>query len=252
MLRLLATRFGFVFRDGFRIWLLAPVIPALIVLPEFAQHVIEIQIGMFDNREAGQALANDPVRWTFGYAKLAGLVLAILATLRFWGATSNGGYWWGLRSIAWKNLLIAFGLIALTGLPGLFLEDRIGEQSTGLINTALGLATLPLIVLLVHGLSGNRDASLRSVFRHDWFAAVRIVVFTAIVWIPLQYLHGKNHDWAFGAPDALVWAVMIFDSIIVGLIATLAGTAIHHGSLPLRTKPASLHAGSPKKAETRE
>jgi len=236
MLRLLATRFGFVFRDGFRIWLLAPVIPALIVLPEFAQHVVEIQIGMFDSPEAGQALANDPVRWAFGYAKLAGLALAILATVRFWGARSNGGYWWDLRAIAWKNLLIAFGLIALTGLPGLFLEDRIGELTTGLINTALGLATLPLLVLLVHGLSGNRDASLWSVFRYDWFAAVRVVVFTALVWIPLQYLHGKNHDWAFGAPDALVWALMIFDSIIVGLIATLVGTAIHHGALPLRGK----------------
>ena len=63
MLRLLATRIGSVFRDGFRIWILAPIIPALIGLPEFAQHVVEIQIGMFDSREAGQALANDPTRW---------------------------------------------------------------------------------------------------------------------------------------------------------------------------------------------
>ena len=106
MLRLLATRFGFVFRDGLRIWLLAPIIPALIVLPEFAQHVVEIQIGIFDSRDAGQALANDPTRWMFGYAKLAGLVFAILATVRFWGARSNRGYWWDLRAIASKTALL--------------------------------------------------------------------------------------------------------------------------------------------------
>ncbi|MAQ65374.1 MAG: hypothetical protein CMN69_01555 [Sphingomonadaceae bacterium] len=234
------------FRDGLRIWLLAPIIPALIVLPEFAQHVAEIQIGMFDSRDAGRALANDPTRWAFGYAKLTGLLLAILATVRFWRAAKNGGHWWDLRPIAWRNLLIAVVWIALTGLPDLLLESGIGEQITGLINIALGLATLPLLVLLVHGLSGNRDASLRSVFHHDWLAAVRVVAFTATVWIPLPNLHGKNHDWASGAPDALVWILMIFDSIVVGFLATLAGTAIHHGALPLRTQ----HTASPEVSPT--
>lgn len=250
MFRLLIARTGSVFRDGLRIWLLAPIIPALIVLPEFAQHVVEIQIGMFDSREAGRALANDPTRWAFGYAKLTGLLFAILATVRFWGVAKNGGPWWSLRQIAWKNLLIAVGLIALTGLPSVLLEEMIGEQSARLIDLSLGLATLPLLVLLVHGFSGNRDANLRSVFRYDWFAAVRVAAFTAAVWIPLQYLHGKNHDWAFGAPEALVWLLMIFDSIVVGLIATLAGTAIHHGSLPLRAQPASLSQASQTETET--
>ena len=78
------------------------------------------------------------------------------------------------------------------------------------------------------------------------FAAVRVLAFAAMVWIPLQYLHGKNHDWAFGSPDALVWLLMIFDSIVVGLIATLAGTAIHHGSLPLRAQLKSASETSAK------
>ena len=66
------------------------------------------------------------------------------------------------------------------------------------------------------------------------------LVFWYVVWVwsrrfAKQTVY-QNHDWAFGAPDALVWALMIFDSIIVGLIATLVGTAIHHGALPLRGK----------------
>lgn len=246
MFRLFINRIRNVFRDGLRIWLLAPIVPALIVLPEFAQHVAEIQIGMFESREAGRALAEDSTRWAFGYAKLAGLLFAILATIRFWGAARHDSQWWNLGSIAWQNLTIAVVLIALTTLPGTLLEDRIGEERAGWIDTALALATLPLLVLLVRGLSGDRDMSLRSVFRHDWFAAVRVLAFAAMVWIPLQYLHGKNHDWAFGSPDALVWLLMIFDSIVVGLIATLAGTAIHHGSLPLRAQLKGASETSPK------
>lgn len=239
MLKLLGLRIWEVLRDGFRIWMLAPLIPALIVLPEFAQHVFEIQIGMFESREVGRSVSNDPTRWAFGYVKIAGLLLSILATIRFWGAASNGRRWWNLTSVAWKNVLIAVVLIMLTTLPGTLLEDVIGAERAGWIDIALALATLPLIVLLVRGISGDHAAKLRDVFRHDWFAAVRLLVFLAMIWVPLQYLHGKNHDWAFGAQDTLVWLLMIFDSVVVGLIATLAGTAIHHGSLPPRGRVAT-------------
>ena len=234
MPRLLFARLFEVLRDGFRIWIFASLIPALVVLPEFVQHVAEIQIGMFESREIGRSLSDDPTRWAFGYVKLAGFLLAILATIRFWGAFRYADRWWNVASIGWGNVLIAGALIALTTLPGTLLENAIGEEKAGWIDIALALATLPLLVLLVRGVSGDRQTSLRSAFRHDWFAAIRVIVFAVAVWVPLQYLHGKNHDWAFGAPDYILWSLMIFDSIVVGLIATLAGTAIHHGALPLR------------------
>ncbi|MFN3511007.1 MAG: hypothetical protein ACK4ZA_06600, partial [Tsuneonella troitsensis] len=46
--------------DSFRIWWLAPVIPLIAVLPEFAQHVAEVRLGMFDSIEQARAIANDP------------------------------------------------------------------------------------------------------------------------------------------------------------------------------------------------
>lgn len=239
MFNLLLGRVLATLRDGLRIWVLAPLIPALIVIPEFAQHVAEVQSGMFESRDAGRLLADDSTRWAFGYAKIAGLLLAILGTIRFWGAARNGGRWWNLASVAWKSVLIAVILTGLTTLPGTLLEASIGEKKAGWIDMALALATLPLLVLLVRGLSGDQKTNLRVVFRHDWFAAVRLLAFAALVWVPLQFLHGKNHDWAFGAPDALVWFLMLFDSLVVGLLATLAGTAIHHGPLPLKTPDGS-------------
>jgi ABC-type antimicrobial peptide transport system permease subunit len=38
-----------------------------------------------------------------------------------------------------------------------------------------------------------------------------------------------NHDWALGASPIVVWGLMIFDSLLVGLMAGLTGTALYLG-----------------------
>lgn len=72
--RLLAT-----YRLGARRLIAAPLIVALVAVPELVQHFVEIKMGMFASQAAFKALAFDPTRWAFGYAKLAGLWLAMLA-----------------------------------------------------------------------------------------------------------------------------------------------------------------------------
>ncbi len=232
-------------RDGFRIWWLAPVIPLLVVVPEAIQHVVEISIGMFDSREAARALGDDPRRMAAGALKVVGLVLAILATIRFWssrdlGGRETGGRWWDPRAIAWRNFFIALGLIILSSLPGLLLRPTLGEEASAWIDLGVLLATLPLLVLLASGLSGDRSDSLGRVYRHGWLSALAIVVLAAIVWIPLQYLHGLNHQWAMGAPALAQWALMAFDSLVVGLLATMTGTAIHRGRVAGGGRPGRL------------
>ncbi|HEV2043196.1 MAG TPA: hypothetical protein VGR05_00820, partial [Sphingomicrobium sp.] len=44
------------------IWV-APLVLALVAVPEFLQHVAEIQLGMFDSRESARAVADHPQRW---------------------------------------------------------------------------------------------------------------------------------------------------------------------------------------------
>ena len=223
------SRFSAALRDGFRIWWLAPLIPALVVVPEFIQHVAEIRIGMFDSREAARALSDDPRRMVWGYLKIAGLLIAILAAARFWGARASGTRWWDLRTVRLGALALAFGLMLLTGLPEILLEGRVSEEIGMAITLAISLATLPLLVLLVAALVGDGSMTLRSAFRNGWLPALRMLVFAAILWVPLQWLHGKNHDWAMGQDSAIVWALMVFDSLVVGLLAMMAGTAFHHG-----------------------
>lgn len=94
------------------------------------------------------------------------------------------------------------------------------------------IASLPLFVLIVAGLRGDAATTLRSIYRVGWLGALRALLFAAPLWIPLQWLHGMNHQWAFGAADPQVWGLMAFDSVVVGLMAVMAGTAIHHGCVP--------------------
>lgn len=230
MIRALAERFLSTARDGIAIWWLAPIIPALVVVPEFAQHIAEIQLGMFESREQAKLASEDPTRWIFGYFKIAGLVLAFLATIRFWGARSFGHAWWDLRQVAWVPLLIAVALIVATSFPGTLAEPYIGAEQAGYIDIAFALATLPLFPMLVRALAGDGETSLKHVFRTGWFAAIRMVIFAAVFWVPLQWLHGELHSWSIGASVSLVWVMMIIDSLVVGLLATYAGTAFHHGS----------------------
>lgn len=222
-------RFVTVVRDGLRIWWLAPAIPLLIVVPEFAQHVAEIRLGMFEGGEAARAAADHPTRWAFGYLKIAGLLLAILATIRFWSA--RAGRWWDVRDIAWKPTLLALSVVLLSAVPGLALRPTIGEAAAGWVDLAVMLATLPALALLVAGLSSDRQVRLRTLLTTGagWLATLRILVFAAAVWVPLQWVHGLNHQWAIGAAEPVVWALMVWDSLVVGLLATMAGTALHHG-----------------------
>ena len=228
----LLARFGAVLRDGLRIWWLAPVIPALVVVPEFVQHVIEIRIGMFDSLERAREAGDSAQRMIPGYFKVAGLILAIFAAVRFWGAHANGARWTDWRAVRWKAFFVAFAILVVTSVP-IFAAQAISEAAGAIANLVVGLAILPVYVLIVRALAHAPDATLGSVYRTGWAAALLMAALAILTWMPLQALHGLNHRWAIGASPALVWALMVFDSLVVGLLATYAGTALHHGSVPL-------------------
>lgn len=226
-----------VLRDAFHLCWLAPAIPLIAVIPEFIQHVVEINLGMFDSRDLARALSDDPTRWAFGYAKLAGYLITILAAVRFWAGRAHGLKWYSPKNFALK----VFGLALLLNAVVMILEAviegplkvAVGVNVTEAFSVGISIATLPLLVLLVAGLVGDKNATVGSVYRTGWLAALRIVLFSAVVLIPLMALHSYNHTLAIGSDTTLVWGIMIFDSLLIGLLAVGWGTAIHHGYQPL-------------------
>ena len=213
-------------RKGFSLFWLGPLVVALIIIPEFAQHVVEIQIGMFDSREAAKLLSNDSTRWAFGYVKLAGLVLAFLASARFWWCAAHGGRWYDLRSVAWGKFLLGLLLFTVTGMLAEPFASLIEEPVLTLLRIALSLLSLPFLIVMVAGLFGDDDITVKDAWRRSWPYVALLALLLVSGFGPAQFLHGLNHRWAIGAPIALVWALMIFDSLVVGLLASLVGAAI--------------------------
>lgn len=209
-------------KDSLRLWRIATWIPLLVVLPELIQHGIEIKLGMFGSRDAFKALSADPQRMLFGYFKVAGLVLAIIAAAGYWSRRGGHKVRWAAAGIALLLNLLPFVLL----LP---IEGRVSASVWMFINAAVSIAALPLLILLLGSLFGDRAMTLSNAYQRGWGKAVRIALLVPLGWFPLSMMHQYNHLLAMGQPQGAVWALMVWDAIIVGLMACWAGTALHHG-----------------------
>jgi hypothetical protein len=225
----LLRHFSLVIRDGLALWWLAPIIPLIAVCTEFYQHYGEVTLGMFDSEEAFSALATSPERLRFGIWKITGVLIALSGAAQFWSNRKYGEPWWSMRvflhrktAIAWVLNLVIFGLIAL-------LIKWVGLDSAILPILAMVIVTLPVLLYTSAALFGDDSWSLKRSFTAGWKPLLRMSGFMLAVLIPFQVIHVANHHWAFGASDILLWVILVFDSLLVGLLATLAGTALHHG-----------------------
>lgn len=213
------------YRLGGRTMLAAPVIAAVAILPELAQHVVEIKLGMFASIDAFRALADDPARWAFGYAKLAGFWLAILATARFWAVEGDVA-----RAIrpGWSAAGRLSAGIGLAVLQSLLMKAVAGHGVV--IDTVASLLSLllqcSLFVYLVGSLLGDERATLRWSFTAGWPRALFMTLLLALTFAPCQMLHMAGHRLAIGSPVPVVWGVMLLDGLFVGLFAALAGSAM--------------------------
>lgn len=213
-------------RDAAALWRWAPWAALLAIVPEFLQHMAEIKLGMFASRAAFQELAMAPERWWWGYWKLAGLTAGAL-----------GGAWYLLRRgapapVLWPRLLVAVGLNGAASALAVGLPGRLSEPTGALAASAvLSIATLPLMPFLAGAVAGDEGFALGRAYRSGWWITARSLLLLAAGFLPLQGLHTLNHRLALGLPDAGVWALMAWDALVVGAMATWLAAAIARGFL---------------------
>ena len=203
-----------------------PIVVALVVVPEFAQHVAEIHLGMFDSVAAQKLAGNDPLRWAFGYAKLTGLALTFFASARFWWCRAHGGRWYDIRRLAWVRLVIGFVLFMAIGSIGELFALIADRKAPVAVSIVFSLLSLPFLFVMLAGLFGDRITPMKALIAKSWPWLLLLALLLPLLFAPLSWLHGMNHKWALGAPDAMVWALMIFDSLVVGLMASSVGAAL--------------------------
>lgn len=219
---------GGTYRRGFELFSLAPLIVALAVIPEFIQHVAEIYLGMFDNIDRARALADDPTRWAFGYVKVAGVILTIFASARFWGVRSTGRTWWRFGDVALQRFVVAFALFMLVPFLSKPLYPHLSPATAAALDVFLAVASLPFLLPALGGLFGDREIDLREGHRR-WRAFPLLIILLVAGYGPAFLVHMGLHKLAMGAPLSVVWLLMAGDALVVGLLASLTGAALALG-----------------------
>jgi hypothetical protein len=206
--------------------------PLLFLVPvafEFAQHVVEWRLGMFDGLAQAKAIEDSPWRMGFGTAKVVALILCgywmprWLARRGVLGdgrrdpaATVPASYW----------PLVTFQLVltmaALWGPPAL---ERAGV-TTELRILGIALVVQTVVALLWAGWTATAPigravigprASTRLMARHlPWAFA-----FWLAVTLPLMAVHYGLNYLAFGKAAVIVWTLIVADVLVVGFLGLL-------------------------------
>jgi len=211
---------------GFALFALAPLIIAIVTIPEFVQHTAEIRLGMFDDIETARGVANGAERWAFGYAKLAGLLIGMFGAARFWGLRDRGaGRWWSPRDIVWMPL--AAGLVLFLFVPSLpdLIHPWLPEWAYQTLYWGLSLAVIPFLFVILGALFGDRSVGPFANYWRDWRWVPLLLLLLVAAYAPAMGVHYGLHRLAMGLPRLAVWPIMAVDALVVALLASLAGAA---------------------------
>jgi hypothetical protein len=218
------------YRLGGQSMVRAPAILLLAALPELAQHVVEIRIGMFDSLEAAHRLQHSVMREYIGYPKVAAVWIAAFLIARFW---SNGASARSAVAVSPKILAkTILGFMAIVGVGFVIVKGL------GLISSKLGVVALLLsgiiqaiIFLWTIGVwLEENPISIKLAFTARAPNALSLLIIF-LCSVPLaQGLHILIHKVVLGQSQPIVWALMIADAIfIVPLSAALNGAALFVG-----------------------
>jgi hypothetical protein len=217
------------YRRGGKAITIIPALLAIAVIPEFAQHIAEIHLGMFAGGDAFHAHGNDPLRWAFGYVKIAGFLIAILMTARFWAVGS-------VRRALMIPPMTLLRLVAALAVSGALAWpfSWLGKQGLPMVvNLPLQAASLVIqagiTIYMIGALLGDRSIGPRRAFSNLLPASLVVALLLALTFAPAQAIHMANHKLALGRPTAIVWALMTFDALWIGFFAALVGSALFVG-----------------------
>lgn len=215
-----------------------PILFFVPVLVEFAQHVVEIQGGMYSSPAGAAAFADDPLRMRLGFAKVVALLLPGYWLTRFvlfgndaaaarrveWPAAGlwsvifllgAGQAYWGLFGSSWSQLL------SVTD------EATAGAMnaSVSLIGSVLGIYLMAWGVAWAVGNASIGPLQSIRIMQGSFWRTVVLVIAGALPLMALHYALGYAAIH-FGA-SAFDWALMILDSIVTGFLAmTVTGGSV--------------------------
>jgi len=217
-------------------WAFALACPVLFLVPvlfEFAQHVVEIRTGLYVSVNGAQAAEFDPARMILGFWKTVAISLPTYWFYRYLVGGRDASY---ARTLEPRALLlwVAIFIPLVVGTSWLSLFGPPLGSVLGLEGQAVTAAKIVLgIAQVVIGIyftawfvawsQGNAAIGPRVSFRIMKGFFWRTVALFVAGTLPLMALHYAGL-FAIGRPEWVVWAIMVFDSFVVGFLAlTMVG-----------------------------
>jgi hypothetical protein len=244
----------FAYREAFRFAAALPVIFAIPVAAEFTQHVVEVQIGMFDSMAAAEAAASDPGRALFGAVKLLCLAMLLFWATRFFGCAGD------VRAAARVDrgpamqftlaLLVQALVLGAAGVGQVLLGD-IGLDRRSYLLATVAVLTVQMVVatlltawLAAAALGDSRITvreSIRLVRPRLWYS----LTYLSLVALPVMALHSALNIVAIGRSAPVMWTLLALDSVTVAYLAAVlaaanfavARRAAERGGLTLGLRP---------------
>lgn len=234
-------------------WTFSAACPLLFLVPplfEFAQHVAEVRIGMYDGPDAAQAVAMAPLRLDLGFLKTLALLLPGYWYVRYLSFNHDPsaarkldlralGLWFVIFAISSAFTALAlFGpeLDALTGLDRTKALFARGTLSLIQLSTEMYLSAW----IVAWPLGKSEIGPLTSfgiMTGHFW----RAMLYFLAGFLPLTAIHYALGIGAIGRPTWLIWLMLTADAAVVGGLAlTLAGATYFAARHAARAKGVSL------------
>ena len=217
-----------VYRHGLRAALLFPVLFLIPALVEFAQHVVELQLGMYEGIKQAKAVEGDQWRLGFGFAKVLAISIPQYWFIRWMGLADPGraarvespafGLWlvisaFNTAQVAWTLFFPPLGeMLGLTG--------PIGKWIGPAISTAWTLIGVYLMAWVVAWPLGNRAIGPLRSFSVMSGSFWRTIGYMVACILPFMVLHYALGFLAITVTPAwLDGAVLAFDALVVALLA---------------------------------
>lgn len=206
-----------------------PWLFAAIVLWEFAQHVVEVRIGMFENAERARELSGDPLRMAFGWVKMASIYVGAFFVIRHFAGSRDGRE---VASIgrATKRFVPYFVYSLLMFSLIFYAREFTPEKHVDTVRTIAGLGQLLLepflaawvVACATDGRIANPIASIR---RTGLLYLLALPLFF-LARIPISLAHQQLNTLAMERGGVELWSILALDSLVVGIIVAITPAAM--------------------------
>ena len=217
------------YADSVRALAALPWLFAAIIGWEFAQHVVEVRLGMFESREIARAMNDDGLRMVFGWIKMASIYVGAFFVIRHFAGSREDRALAPLGTAARRFL--PYVLYALAVFGALFYAaDLVPASQVDTVRGTLGLVQLliePLLMVWVVAAAtdGRITNPIASARRLGWLYVLALPLYL-LVRLPLGLLHQYLNTVPMGESGAMLWMPLALDSLVVGLIVAIVPVAM--------------------------